>query len=166
MSLMMPYCWSKVFIQNSAAQNHSLLFCRSKRSRQPSKQTSPGCRPSSKMAPAHRMASSPRRRPRRHLRPPTAPCQHLTMAASPARRRPGRKSAPKLCLSWKNRGLPPSCWITPCLTVTLATAPRTPSLMPNPTLRTPACPWSPLTGARFTTHRPAATRPSSNWNSQ
>lgn len=118
------------------------------------------------MAPAHRMASSPRRRPRRHLRPPTAPCQRLTEAARPPRRSRGQKSAPKRCLSWKNSGPQPSCWITPCLMVTLATALRTPSLMPNPTQRTPECPWSPPMGVRSTTRRPAATRPSSNWNSQ
>lgn len=155
-----------LFFKTYAIQNHSLLSCRSNRSRQSSNQRSPGCRPSSKMAPAHRMASSPRRRPRRHLRPPTAPCQRLTEAARPPRRSPGRKSVPKRCLSWKNRGLQPSCWITLCLMVTLATALRTPSLMPNPTQRTPECPWSPPMGVRFTTRRPAATRPSSNWNSQ
>lgn len=161
----MPYRLSDVLDLNSVTQKHS-LFCRSNRSRLSSNQTNLGCRPFSKMALAHRMVSSPRRRPRRHLCPPTAPCWRLIEAASPPRRRPGRKSAPKLCLSSRNREPLPSCWITPCLMVTLATAPRTPSLMPNPTLRTPACPWSPPTGARFITRQPAATRRSLNWNSQ
>lgn len=159
------YHLSNGLIQDSVTQNPS-LSCRSNRSRLLSNQLNPGCRPFSKMALAHRMVSSPRRRPRRCLRPPMTPCWCLIETASPPRRRPGPKSAPKLCLSSRNRGLPPSCWITPCLMVTLATAPRTPSLMPNPTLRTPACPRSPPTGARFIARQPAATRRSLNWSSQ
>lgn len=118
---------------------------------------------------ANRMASSPPPHPCRRSSRLTATRHRLTSLVSsppsPHRRRPGQESALRLCQSSRNRGLLPNSWITLCLTVTLVTAPQTPSLMPKSTQMTLACHWSPPMAALFTTPQPAATRLCSNWNS-
>lgn len=81
------------------------------------------------------------------------------------RRKPGQKSALRLCQSWKSSELLPSSWTTPCSTVTLVTAPQTPSLMPKPPLRILACRWSPPMATPYIIPQPAATHPCSNSSS-
>lgn len=143
------------------------MSCRLNQSWPWSCQTNPSCPPSSKTVAVNRTVSSPRQRPRRCSHPPMATRhRRLTRADSsphrPPRTTPGLESVLRLCQSSRNRGLPQNCSATRCLTVTLATVPQTPSLMPKTTRRIPACRWSLPMAAQFTTRQLVVTRRSLN----
>lgn len=69
------------------------------------------------------------------------------------------------CQNSRSSERPPNSSTTPSSTVTWATAPRRPR-RPNPIRKIRACRWSRPTEARFTSRRPAETRPFWNSSSQ